>query len=66
MGKVLAYARDANGLADDEVRAKKLGTESERTKNVNRYRAGMAAGAPGYARPQKPRKTPPKKTSKKP
>lgn len=50
MGKVLAYARDANGLADDEVRAKRLGTESERTKNVNRYRAGIASGAPGYTR----------------
>jgi hypothetical protein len=60
MGKVLAYARDANGLADDEVHAKRLGIESERTKNVNRYRAGVAAGAPGYARPTAKAKPTPK------
>ncbi len=60
MGKVLAYARDANGLADDEVRAKHLGIESERTKNVNRYRAGVASGAPGYTRPKAVAKSAPK------
>jgi hypothetical protein len=54
MGKVLSYARDANGLADDEVRAKKLGTDSERTKNVKRYHAGVASGAPGYSRTKEP------------
>ncbi len=48
INKVLVYARDAKGLADDEVRAKQSGTISERTKNVLRYQEGVATSAPGY------------------
>lgn len=48
INKVLVYARDAKGLAEDEVRAKQSGTISERTKNVQRYQEGVANSAPGY------------------
>ncbi|MDB5339946.1 MAG: hypothetical protein JWN70_5565 [Planctomycetaceae bacterium] len=48
ISKVLVYARDAKGLAEDEVRAKQAGTVSERTKNVLRYQEGVATEAPGY------------------
>lgn len=48
ISKVLVYARDAKGLAEDEVRAHLAGTVSERTKNVLRYQEGVAAEAPGY------------------
>jgi len=48
INKVLVYARDAKGLAEDEVRAKLSGTMSERTKNVLRYQEGVATAAPGY------------------
>lgn len=57
INKVLVYARDAKGLAEDEVRAKLSGTMSERTKNVLRYQEGVATAAPGY--PPRPRPTPP-------
>lgn len=58
INKVLVYARDAKGLAEDEVRAKQTGTVSERTKNVLRYQTGVATAAPGYAPQALPAKSP--------
>lgn len=54
INKVLVYARDAKGLAEDEVRAKQTGSMSERTKNVLRYQEGVATAAPGYRPSPKP------------
>lgn len=62
INKVLVYARDARGLAEDEVRAKQSGTVSERTKNVQRYQEGVATAAPGYV--PRPRSTPVKKSAR--
>ena len=62
INKVLVYARDAKGLAEDEVRAKLSGTVSDRTKNVLRYQEGVATAAPGYL-PRK-RATPGKKATR--
>ena len=62
INKVLVYARDARGLAEDEVRAKQSGTVSERTKNVQRYQEGVATAAPGYV--PRPRSTTVKKSAR--
>ena len=62
INKVLVYARDARGLAEDEVRAKQSGTVSERTKNVQRYQEGVATAAPGYV--PRPRSTSVKKSAR--
>ena len=64
INKVLVYARDAKGLAEDEVRAKLSGSISERTKNVQRYQEGVATAAPGYLPRPRPTPPPPKKATR--